>query len=149
MEQLTEDEQELAWTILNESVGYHASEGHPDVSEKIMSIMKKMGLKDADPIEESEKDEDYEPLYRVNVTIDGVVGGPDDFDLVEEGYTKEVVEEFDDYDDAMELYSAVMDAMWKQKKRDIAEGNKIEYDVALFDSFECQNKEHWNSEQDE
>jgi hypothetical protein len=74
-------------------------------------------------------DEDYEPLYRVTRITNGAVDDPDD-------------NEFQYSDEARELYNDIFIEAQKAISEAKAKGESLDIDIAIYDTFECQNIEH-------
>ncbi len=71
--------------------------------------------------------EDSEKLYRVNASVEGCDDNPSD-------------NEFDYIEDA--------EALMEQIVREYQEDNVKDWDVAVYDTFECQNVRHMASADD-
>jgi hypothetical protein len=77
-----------------------------------------------------------EPLYRVCITWEGAVEDPAD-------------NEFDSYSEAVEKFDAEVERIQEDLKAyELLWGEKPTAEVSIYDTFECQNKDHWSSEDD-
>jgi hypothetical protein len=77
-----------------------------------------------------------EPIYRVCITWNGAAEDPAN-------------NEFDDFNEAVEMFNAEV----ANAEREIVEyeslwGERPEVEITIYDTFECQNKDHWSSEDD-